>query len=71
MVGRLVCLTQKIDAEGTTLRGSLYAHVEHDGAGRIEAVRISSPGRFADTTMERVLLRVAEALTDLVREVRT
>lgn len=60
---RLPTITQKV----ATSFGTLYVHVNY-AEGRPVALRISSPGKFSDTTMGAVLDAIAEAATDILGE---
>lgn len=70
MSQRIPTRTAKVTAEATTLKGALYVHVEHDLQGRAHAVRFSSPGKMADTTMERVLDALGAATTETLQQIQ-
>lgn len=69
-MNRTLTATAKLAAEDTGLRAALYVHVDHTPDGRATAVRISSPGKLAQTQLEGVFDRIGEKVTELLAEVR-
>jgi hypothetical protein len=63
---RLHTITEKIDRETTTLNGSLFVHVDFDGAGTIKAVRFSFKGKD-DSTLDRILITLGDAVTGILK----
>jgi hypothetical protein len=58
---RTQTITRKIDRHMTGLRGSLFAHIEHDGR-RILAVRFSEKSKDGNT-LDRVLTALGDVVT--------
>jgi hypothetical protein len=67
MTQRALTITQKVP----TKFGSLYVHVQHDGAGNVVHVAFSSPGKFSQTAIGGALDALAAAVTRLLHEMRT
>jgi len=65
-MSRLQTITQKIDREITGLAGSLFAHVDFDDTGAVDAVRFSEKGKD-DSTLDNILAALGDATTDIIR----
>jgi len=68
-MSRLQTITQKIDREITGLAGSLFAHVDFDDTGAVDAVRFSEKGKD-DSTLDNILAALGDATTDIIRSVK-
>lgn len=67
---RTLTATAKLPAETTGLRAALYVHLDHAPDGRATAVRISSPGKLAQTELERLFDLIGETVTAMIGEVK-
>ena len=65
-MSRLQTITTKIDRKITGLNGSLFVHVDLDGAGVINAVRFSEKGKD-DSTLDNILVALGDATTDIIK----
>ena len=66
---RLETITQEIEKDRTGLKGKCFVHVDHDGQGRIDAIRLSEKGRDG-STLDDVFTAIGDALTDVIKEVQ-
>lgn len=66
MTNRCATLTAKMPAEETGLAAAVYVHVETDSAGNIVGFQISSPGKFANTGIERLMDVISQEATALM-----
>jgi len=68
-MSRLQTITQKIDREITGLAGSLFAHVDFDDTGAVDAVRFSEKGKDDSTldNLDNILAALGDATTDIIR----
>lgn len=64
-MNRTLSITEKV----RTPFGSLYAHVSHDGAGKLIEVSFSSPGKFSDTSIDSALLALAAAVCAMIEQI--
>lgn len=67
-MSRCLTITRKVPSKDTGLVGAIYVHVDFTAAGLVDAVKISTPGKTTNTQLERVLDRLGEAVTEIVRE---
>lgn len=67
---RLLTTTAKVPCGATGLNAALYVHIERTlGDGPVQ-VHISSPGKFSNHQIERILNAVAGAINDALSEDR-
>ena len=57
-------LTQRVK----TKYGSWYAHVSHDGKGRVLGLSFSTPGKILDSQLDDVIRQMGDAANSLIRE---
>ena len=56
--------TVKVPAEKTGLNAAIYVHIDRRMDGEIADVRISSPGKFDDTTIDRLIGAINDAIQE-------
>lgn len=61
-------MTEKVPIEATSLVAAIYAHVDYLPNGTVKAVRFSTPGRFEGQTVDLLLSRLGQTLSEMVQE---
>ena len=56
--------TVKVPAEKTGLNAALYVHIARSEDDEIMDIRISSPGKFDDTTIDRLIGAINDAIQE-------
>lgn len=58
---RLMTETVKLDCEQTGLKAALYLHIDRNHRGRPVGFWISSPQKFENSTIDRLVTAINEA----------
>lgn len=61
-------ITEKIDRETTGLAGAIFVHVDHDGAGHVYGVRISTKWRDGEA-FDLLANALGDAITGLLSDI--
>lgn len=68
MTSRLHTDTAKIPAEETGLNAAVYLHIERDAAGHVAGFHLSSPGKFEESAIERLLAAISREGAALLKQ---